>query len=74
MRITVDTGRCVGAGQCVLTAPDLFDQDDDGLVTVLDPTAGASAAWAASRCCGPGRWACARRWWCWPSPTSPGSA
>ncbi|AKA08008.1 MULTISPECIES: ferredoxin [Streptomyces] len=43
MRITVDTGRCVGAGQCVLTAPDLFDQDDDGLVTVLDPTAGASA-------------------------------
>ncbi|AIA08328.1 ferredoxin [Streptomyces noursei] len=43
MRITVDTGRCVGAGQCVLTAPDLFDQDDDGLVTVLDPTAGVSA-------------------------------
>ncbi|WP_275460913.1 ferredoxin [Streptomyces noursei] len=43
MRITVDTGRCVGAGQCVLTAPDLFDQDDDGLVTVLDPTAGPSA-------------------------------
>ncbi|MFJ9615935.1 ferredoxin [Streptomyces noursei] len=35
MRITVDPGRCVGAGQCVLTAPDLFDQDDDGLVTVL---------------------------------------
>ncbi|MER7988813.1 ferredoxin [Streptomyces noursei] len=43
MRITVDTGRCVGAGQCVLTAPDLFDQDDDGLVTVLDPAAGAPA-------------------------------
>ncbi|WP_274910687.1 ferredoxin [Streptomyces sp. WZ-12] len=44
MRITVDTGRCVGAGQCVLTAPDLFDQDDDGLVTVLDAADGAPAA------------------------------
>ncbi|GAA2688300.1 ferredoxin [Streptomyces lunalinharesii] len=43
MRITVDTGRCVGAGQCVLTAPDLFDQDDDGLVTVLDPASDAPA-------------------------------
>lgn len=34
-RVTTDTGRCVGAGQCVLTAPAVFDQDDDGLVTVL---------------------------------------
>ncbi|MEU4210836.1 ferredoxin [Streptomyces sp. NPDC026206] len=37
MRITVDTDRCVGAGQCVLTAPAVFDQDDDGLVVVLNP-------------------------------------
>ena len=36
MHITVDTSRCVGAGQCVLTAPALFDQDDDALVTVLN--------------------------------------
>ncbi|MFE7314783.1 MULTISPECIES: ferredoxin [unclassified Streptomyces] len=54
MRITVDTGRCVGAGQCVLTAPDLFDQDDDGLVTVLAPPADgpplAGAQEAASLC------------------------
>ncbi|MFF8732608.1 ferredoxin [Streptomyces sp. NPDC015171] len=35
MRITVDTDRCVGAGQCVLSAPEVFDQDDDGLVTLL---------------------------------------
>ncbi|MEU8551279.1 ferredoxin [Streptomyces roseoverticillatus] len=35
MRITADTGRCVGAGQCVLNAPEVFDQDDDGLVTLL---------------------------------------
>ncbi|MGD3111615.1 MULTISPECIES: ferredoxin [unclassified Streptomyces] len=35
MRITVDPERCVGAGQCVLNAPRLFDQDEDGLVTLL---------------------------------------
>ncbi|MFJ9417887.1 ferredoxin [Streptomyces sp. NPDC101227] len=35
MRITIDVERCVGAGQCALTAPQLFDQDDDGIVTQL---------------------------------------
>jgi ferredoxin len=35
MRITVDTDRCVGAGQCVLNAPEVFDQDEDGLVALL---------------------------------------
>ncbi|MFJ4920650.1 ferredoxin [Streptomyces sp. NPDC088725] len=36
MRIVADTTRCVGAGQCVLTAPDLFDQSEaDGTVLVL---------------------------------------
>ena len=35
--IQVDADRqvCVGAGMCVLSAPELFDQDDDGIVTVL---------------------------------------
>ena len=37
MHIIADTSVCVGAGQCVLAAGDLFDQDDDGIVTVLDP-------------------------------------
>jgi ferredoxin len=37
MKIIVDTGRCVGAGQCVLTEPELFDQsEDDGTVIVLN--------------------------------------
>lgn len=37
MKVTVDQDRCVGAGQCVLTADDVFDQgDDDGLVVLLD--------------------------------------
>ncbi|MET8681922.1 ferredoxin [Streptomyces sp. NPDC004647] len=35
VRISVDTDRCVGAGQCVLSAPDVFDQDDLGIVLVL---------------------------------------
>lgn len=39
MKVTVDQDRCCGAGQCVLLAPDVFDQrDDDGIVTLLDPT------------------------------------
>jgi len=42
MHITADRERCVGAGQCVLAAPAVFDQDDDGLVAPLtvDPTDG----------------------------------
>jgi ferredoxin len=36
MRIVTDTGRCVGAGQCALTEPAVFDQsDEDGTVVLL---------------------------------------
>ncbi|WP_405861126.1 ferredoxin [Streptomyces sp. NBC_00090] len=35
MRITADTHRCLGAGQCVLSDPDRFDQSDDGTVLLL---------------------------------------
>ncbi|WP_027932509.1 ferredoxin [Amycolatopsis thermoflava] len=35
MRIVADTDLCIGAGQCVLTDPAVFDQDDDGTVVVL---------------------------------------
>ncbi|MGH3491477.1 MAG: ferredoxin [Actinopolymorphaceae bacterium] len=38
MRIVVDRERCVSAGMCVLTEPDVFDQDeDDGRVILLAP-------------------------------------
>lgn len=38
MQITIDEAKCCGAGQCVLVAPDVFDQrDDDGVVILLDP-------------------------------------
>ncbi|MDH6121827.1 ferredoxin [Kitasatospora sp. GAS204A] len=34
--VDIDRDACVGAGQCALTAPSLFDQDeDDGLVVLL---------------------------------------
>ena len=36
MKITADTSVCIGAGQCALVAGEVFDQDDDGLVIVLD--------------------------------------
>lgn len=35
MRIRIDKDRCIGAGQCALTAPGVFTQDDDGLSTLL---------------------------------------
>ncbi|MEV0849819.1 ferredoxin [Streptomyces sp. NPDC049954] len=37
MHITVDTEKCCGSGQCVLSAPAVFDQrDEDGVVVLLD--------------------------------------
>ncbi|HET6501815.1 MAG TPA: (4Fe-4S)-binding protein [Amycolatopsis sp.] len=37
MRIIADTNTCVGAGQCVLTDPEVFDQSqDDGTVILLN--------------------------------------
>lgn len=35
MRVVIDRERCIGAGQCVLTAPDVFTQDDDGFSDLL---------------------------------------
>lgn len=37
MHITLEKDRCIGAGQCVLSAPEVFDQTDDGLVVLLAP-------------------------------------
>lgn len=41
--IAIDEEKCCGAGQCVLVAPDVFDQrDDDGIVVLLDAEPGES--------------------------------
>jgi ferredoxin len=45
MRLGVDRERCIGAGVCALSAPEVFDQDaDDGKVILLDPTPPPPAA------------------------------
>ncbi|MHA6803973.1 ferredoxin [Salinifilum ghardaiensis] len=32
MKVSIDEDKCVGAGQCVLTAPEIYDQrDEDGV-------------------------------------------
>ena len=36
--VRVDADRCIGAGHCVLRAPRVFDQRDDGIVVLLDAT------------------------------------
>jgi ferredoxin len=42
VKVYVDQDRCCGAGQCVLIAPEVFDQrDEDGIVTLLDPSPAA---------------------------------
>ncbi|MDQ0947197.1 ferredoxin [Streptomyces phaeochromogenes] len=35
MHIDIDTDVCIGAGQCALSAPAVFTQDDDGFSTLL---------------------------------------
>lgn len=35
MKVVADREVCIGSGLCVLTAPEVFDQDDDGLVAPL---------------------------------------
>jgi ferredoxin len=39
MKVLVDQDKCVASGQCVLAAPEVFDQRDaDGVAVVLDPS------------------------------------
>ncbi|MEU8547074.1 ferredoxin [Streptomyces roseoverticillatus] len=33
-RVSIDSDICIGSGQCALTAPSVFDQDDDGFGVV----------------------------------------
>jgi ferredoxin len=50
MKIKADTEICIGAGMCVLTAPEVFDQsEDDGTVVLLDPDPPAAQEAAVRR-------------------------
>ncbi|WP_371477244.1 ferredoxin [Kitasatospora sp. NBC_00315] len=45
MQVNVDQDRCCSSGQCVLAAPEVFDQsDDDGLVRLRQPSPGPDLA------------------------------
>jgi len=35
VKISADRDVCISAGNCVMVADAVFDQDDDGIVTVL---------------------------------------
>jgi ferredoxin len=53
-RIIVHPDKCIGAGHCVVSAPDLFGQDDDGVVILLDghpPAQRYAAAMSAANMC-----------------------
>jgi ferredoxin len=44
MKVVLDQDKCIGSGQCVLSAPEVFDQrDDDGIAVLLEETPGADA-------------------------------
>lgn len=37
IHIEVDRDLCIGSGDCIEAAPEVFDLDDEGKATVLDP-------------------------------------
>ncbi|KOG64579.1 ferredoxin [Streptomyces griseoflavus] len=54
MKIDIDTSVCIGSGQCVLTAPGVFTQDDDGFSALLpgrEDGAGDPLVREAARAC-----------------------
>ncbi|MCP3798483.1 ferredoxin [Allokutzneria sp. A3M-2-11 16] len=55
MRVEIDQDKCCGAGSCVLSAPEVFDQrESDGIVVLLDERPGdelrEAVEEAAERC------------------------
>ena len=50
--VEIDRDACMGSGSCVFTAPGAFELDDDGIATVVDPSAAPEdlVRTAAARC------------------------
>ncbi|MFI9834211.1 ferredoxin [Streptomyces sp. NPDC051913] len=54
MHIDIDKDVCIGAGQCALSAPSVFTQDDDGFSALLpgrEDGAGDPMVREAARAC-----------------------
>ena len=49
LKVIVDRDKCVGSGECVFTAPDIFDQDEDDGIVVLITDTPEEALWDAAR-------------------------
>lgn len=49
LKITVKEDACVGSGQCALVAGSLFDQDDNGIVVLLNSEPDSSEETAAQK-------------------------
>jgi len=42
IEITIDRGLCIGSGDCVDTAPDVFQLDEEDKAVVVDPDGAAT--------------------------------
>jgi len=38
MQVEIDADKCIGSGACVIACPEVFSQDEGGVVILLDPT------------------------------------
>jgi ferredoxin len=38
MRVEIDADKCIGSGACVIACPEVFSQDEGGVVILLDPS------------------------------------
>ena len=52
LHVEIDRDVCMGSGNCVFQAPGAFELDDDGIATVVDPSAASeeNVRIAAARC------------------------
>jgi ferredoxin len=41
MKVTIDSELCIASGACVLACPEVFKQDDDGLVMLVQDEPGS---------------------------------
>jgi ferredoxin len=44
LEIDIDRDACMGSGNCVYTAPGVFELDDDSIACVVDPEASPTEA------------------------------
>jgi ferredoxin len=44
MKVTIDRDKCIASGACVLANPNVFAQDDDGIVWLLQEHPGEEQA------------------------------